>query len=70
MILILTLAAVSIGTGAAVTRPTLFRLGQEGTPRTSRGIVYGGVYRSGRWVPRSGARNWDRFQGRGPSGAK
>lgn len=70
LILVLTLAAVSIGTTAAVTRPTVFRLGQEGTPRASRGIVYGGVYRSGRWLPRSGSGNWNRFQGRGPGGAK
>jgi hypothetical protein len=71
LILVLTLTAVGVGTGAAVTRPLLFRLGQDGTPAASGGVRYRGSYRSGRWVAApSRPRDWSRFQGRGPGSAK
>lgn len=71
LILALIVVAVLSGTSAALLRPTMFRLGQEGTPRARSGVIYGGVYRGGRWVPRAGGRReWSGFQGRGPGGAK
>jgi hypothetical protein len=70
LIVALSLAVVGVGTTAAVTRPLLFRLGQEGTPSAASGVTYGGSYRSGRWVSRERPRDWSRFQGRGPGSAK
>lgn len=70
LILALTLTAVGVGTTTAITRPLLFRLGQDGTPQASRGVSYGGSYRSGRWVSHDRPRDWSRFQGRGPGTAK
>ena len=71
LILVLIVVVVLGGSSVALLRPNIFRLGQEGTPRASSGVVYGGVYRRGRWVPRAGGRrDWSGFQGRGPGGAK
>ena len=70
LILVLTLTAVGVGTTAAITRPLLFRLGQDGTPTASSGVSYSGSYRGGRWVPHGRPRDWSRFQGRGPGSAK
>jgi hypothetical protein len=70
LILVLTITAVGVGTTAAVTRPLLYRLGQEGTPSAPSGVSYGGSYRSGRWVSQAPTRDWSRFQGRGPGSAK
>lgn len=70
LLLFLTLSALLIGTAAAVLRPFVFRLGQEGTPPARTGVIYGGSYRGGRWLPRQGRRDWGSFQGRGPGGAK
>jgi hypothetical protein len=70
LILVLTMTAVGVGTTAAVTRPLLYRLGQEGTPSAPSGVSYGGSYRSGRWVSQAPTRDWSRFQGRGPGSAK
>jgi hypothetical protein len=72
LILVLTVVAVTVGTTAAVTRPFLFRLGQEGVPSgSSSGISYRGSYHGGRWVSRPGSRaDWSGFQGRGPGTAK
>lgn len=70
LILVLTLSAVTVGTVTAVSRPFLFRLGQEGVPSGSSGVSYRGSYRGGQWVPRSGRSTWPGFQGRGPGTAK
>jgi phage tail tape-measure protein len=70
LILTLSLAVVGVGTTAALTRPMVFRLGQEGTPSASSGVTYRGSSRAGRWVTRERPRDWSRFQGRGPGGAK
>ena len=71
MLVVLILVAVLGGTTVALLRPATFRLGQKGTPRAGSGVIYGGVYRGGRWVPRAGGRSgWSGFQGRGPGGAK
>lgn len=68
----LLLLAVLLGTGLAITRPMLYRLGEEGASRASRssGVVLRGDYRSGRWQRLGPRRAWGGFQGRGPGGAK
>jgi hypothetical protein len=71
LLVALILVAVLAGTAAALLRPAIFRLGQEGAPRAGSGVTYGGIYRGGRWLPRAGGRGeWTRFKGRGPGGAK
>ncbi len=71
LLLLLAVAVVATGTVTAVTRPSLWRLGQEGTPAASSGVRYGGSYRAGRWVPATSRRqDWSGFQGRGPGAAK
>jgi hypothetical protein len=70
LILGLALAALLLGTLVAVGRPGLYRLGQDGTPRASSGVVFRGAGRQGRWVPAAPRRDWGRFQGRGPGGVK
>jgi hypothetical protein len=69
-ILVLTISAVVVGSTAAVTRPLLYRLGDEGTPSASGSVTWRGSGRSGRWLSRTGSRDWSRFQGRGPGSAK
>jgi hypothetical protein len=68
----LLLASVLIGTGLAITRPLLYKLGQEGAPRasSSSGVNYRGRYRGGLWMGTPRRRDWGGFQGRGPGGAK
>lgn len=71
LLVVLILVAVIGGSTVALLQPAIFRLGQKGTPRAGSGVVYGGVYRSGRWERRAGGRSgWSGFQGRGPGGAK
>ncbi|MBW4529421.1 MAG: hypothetical protein KME02_01910 [Aphanothece saxicola GSE-SYN-MK-01-06B] len=71
LILLLAVAVVAVGTVTAVTRPGLWRLGQDGTPAAGSGVRYGGTYRSGRWVAAPTRRqDWSGFQGRGPGPAK
>ena len=72
LMLALVVAALLSGTGLAITRPLLYRLGQEGTPTATRssGVSSRGIYSGGRWRPRSPTREWEGFQGRGPGGAK
>jgi hypothetical protein len=72
LILGLLLASVLLGTGLAITRPLLYRLGQDGIPRASGsgGVSYRGGYRGGVWVGAPRRRDWEGFQGRGPGGAK
>ena len=68
----LVVTAVLLGTGLAITRPFLYRLGQEGTPTASRssGVTHRGSYVGGRWRSRTPSRDWEGFQGRGPGGVK
>ncbi|MBD2717688.1 MULTISPECIES: hypothetical protein [unclassified Synechococcus] len=71
VVMVLAVTVVTAGTLAAITRPGLWRLGQEGTPAASSGVRYGGSYRSGRWVTATPRRqDWSGFQGRGPGAAK
>ena len=71
LLLLLAVAAVAIGTVTAVTRPGLWRLGQDGTPTAGSGVRYGGSYRAGRGVAAPSRRqDWSGFQGRGPGAAK
>ena len=71
VLMLLAVAVVAIGTVTAVTRPGLWRLGQDGTPAAGSGVRYGGRYRAGRWVPVTPRRqDWTGFQGRGPGAAK
>jgi hypothetical protein len=71
LILLVALAVVAIGTVTALTRPALWRLGQDGTPAAGSGVRYGGSYRAGRWVAAPSRRqDWSGFQGRGPGAAK
>lgn len=71
LLLFVAVLVVGIGTTTAVTRPGLWRLGQEGTPSAGSGVRYGGSYRAGRWVPATPRRqDWSGFQGRGPGSAK
>ncbi len=71
LLLLVAVLVVGIGTATAVTRPGLWRLGQEGTPPAGSGIRYGGSYRAGRWLPAPPRRqDWSGFQGRGPGSAK
>lgn len=67
---------VVVGTGAAVLRPAVVRIGGPQPPALPAGVVVeswsgeeGGSRRSGGGVIRRG-RDLSRFQGRGPSGAK
>ena len=70
LLLALVLLTVLLGSAGAVLRPGLFRLGQEGTPAASSGVIYRGTYRNGRWLPARRGADWSRVQGRGPSGVK
>ncbi|MCP9848922.1 hypothetical protein [Cyanobium sp. Morenito 9A2] len=72
LMLALVVTAVLAGTGLAITRPFLFRLGQDGPPSASdsRGVSYRGAYLAGSWRPATPSRDWAGFQGRGPGGAK
>ena len=71
LLLLLAVTVVATGTITAVTRPGLWRLGQDGTPAAGSGVRYGGSYRAGRWVPATPRRqDWAGFQGRGPGAAK
>ena len=70
LILALTVTAVLVGTSAAVIRPGVYRLGDEGTPRPGTGVAFRGGYRQGRWRSDGYRRDWGGFQGRGLSGAK
>jgi hypothetical protein len=64
LILALTLLALAIGSGVAVLRPGLYRLGQPGSPVLSPGTSILGSSRSGRWQPAPYRRAWGAFQGR------
>lgn len=68
----LVLTAVLAGTGLAITRPLLYRLGTEGPPTasSSSGVSHRGTYVAGRWRRATPSRDWAGFQGRGPGGAK
>ena len=76
LILLLALAAATLGTSAAVLRPGVFQLGQSAPPALGSGVVM----RSGQGLrpqrsapirPGGGGRaRWQNFQGRGPGGAK
>lgn len=70
LILALAIATSVGGTALAVLRPSTYRLGQEGTPSASSGVVYRGSVRQGRWRPSGPQRDWEDFQGRGPGGVK
>ncbi|WP_216903297.1 hypothetical protein [Synechococcus sp. CCY 9618] len=71
LLLLVAVLVVGIGTTTAVTRPGVWRLGQEGTPPAGSSVRYGGSYRAGRWVPATpGRQEWTGFQGRGPGSAK
>jgi hypothetical protein len=70
LILGLAMAAVLSGSLAATTRPTLYRLGQDGTPAASSGVTFLGSGRSGRWRSPGRHADWSRFPGRGPGAAK
>ncbi|MCP9917525.1 hypothetical protein [Cyanobium sp. ATX 6F1] len=72
LMLALVVTAVLVGTGLAITRPLLYRLGQDGPPTASDsgGVSHRGTYTSGRWRPATPSRDWAGFQGRGPGGAK
>ncbi|WP_094556550.1 hypothetical protein [Synechococcus sp. 1G10] len=70
LILVLTLSAVAMGTTTAVTRPLLYRLGDDGTPSASGATTWRGSGLNGRWLNRERPRDWSRFQGRGPGTAK
>jgi hypothetical protein len=71
LLMLLTVAVVAAGTLTAITRPGLWRLGQDGTPAASSGVRYGGGYSSGRWVTATPRRqDWSGFRGRGPGAAK
>ncbi|MFO8238773.1 MAG: hypothetical protein R6U00_11115 [Prochlorococcaceae cyanobacterium] len=70
LLLLLTLLALLLGCGFAITRPALYRIGQEGTPRARGAVAFRGRTVGGRWQPVAGQRTWGGFQGRGPSGAK
>ena len=48
VVMVLAVTVVAAGTLTAITRPGLWRLGQDGTPAASSGVRYGGSYRSGR----------------------
>lgn len=70
LILALLLAAVLGGSAAAVSRPGLYRLGQEGTPTAGSGVRFLGTTRAGRWHSQQRHSDWSRFPGRGPGPAK
>lgn len=70
LILGLALAAVVSGSVAALTRPGVYRLGQEGTPVAGSGVRFIGSSRAGRWRHQARPANWSRFPGRGPGSAK
>jgi hypothetical protein len=71
LLLLLAVMVVGVGTTTAITRPQLWRLGQDGTPGATSGVRYGGSYRAGRWLPATPRRqDWSGFQGRGPGSAK
>jgi hypothetical protein len=70
LLLLLAVLALLLGCGLAVTRPALYRIGQDGTPRSSGGVAFRGRSVGGRWQPLAGQRSWEGFQGRGPSGVK
>lgn len=70
LILLLALAALVLGSAAAITRPSLYRLGQEGSPKASAGVSFRGSGQAGRWRAAPFRRDWERFQGRGPAGVK
>lgn len=69
-ILALALLGLAIGSGAALFRPGLYRLGQPGAPALSPGTSVLGSSRDERWQPAPYRRNWGTFQGRGPAGVK
>ena len=70
LLLVLAVLALLLGCGLAVTRPALYRIGQDGTPRSSGAVAFRGRSVGGRWQPAAGQRDWGGFQGRGPRGAK
>ncbi|MEB3201029.1 MAG: hypothetical protein VKK62_10955 [Synechococcaceae cyanobacterium] len=82
LILLLACVAVGVGTSAAVGRPGVFVLGESVVPTERGASRFGtGVYWRSRGIPgpaRSGGlragpggrAGWERFQGRGPGGAK
>lgn len=74
VILLLALTAVGLGTANAVLRPGVFQLGQR-TPGVFGSGVSWRTAANQRLDHASGARpgsrtRWERFQGRGPGGAK
>ena len=71
VLMVLAVTVMAAGTLTAITRPGLWRLGQDGTPAASSGVRYGGSYRSGRCVTATPRRqDWSGFRGRGPGTAK
>lgn len=79
LILLLALAATGLGTTAAVLRPGVFVLGQSTGPPPGSGVSLrsgpgAGLHRGSGLRPGTGATagraRWERFQGRGPGGAK
>ncbi len=73
LLLALSVSVVMIGTSASINRPTIYRLGSDGTPNSqqssSGGVIYRGFGSGGRWRT-SSRESWSGFQGRGPSGVK
>lgn len=70
LLLLLAVLALLLGCGLAVTRPALYRVGQDGIPRARGAVAFRGRSVGGRWQPAVGQRTWGGFQGRGPRGAK
>ena len=73
LLLILSISVVALGTHDSIHRPTIYRLGNDGTPysqpSSAGGVIYRGSGRGGQWRT-SSRENWSGFQGRGPSGVK
>ncbi|MGB5134764.1 MAG: hypothetical protein WBN89_06275, partial [Prochlorococcaceae cyanobacterium] len=63
LLLLLALLALLLGSGLAITRPTLYRIGEDGTPRSSGTVAFRGRSEGGRWQPAAGQRTWGGFQG-------
>ncbi|MGC6481989.1 MAG: hypothetical protein ACON4T_00250 [Synechococcus sp.] len=73
-LLLILIAILGFGVVGAFTRPTPWRLNQDGTPHrsSSSGVVYNGRRSGGVWVGQSfsGRRRGESFVGRGPRGVK
>ena len=73
LLLVLSISVVALGTNDSIHRPTIYRLGDDGTPSSrpssAGGVIYRGSGSGGQW--RTSSRGgWGGFQGRGPSGVK